>query len=108
MKHIVIDVTCPLCGRGHKYFVVEQIVAVRNSAFARREWRPWIQGALQLRLPGAPVGQHISVSATCPVTGRVIKVSLEKRSLSESGLDPQRVSLASTSSRETEQHGGRA
>ena len=93
MEHFVVIVSCPVCGSSHSYSLVEQVVAVRNSALSRRESRPSLQGVP--KLPSSGIGQSkVSVSAICPTTGRAIKVSLIQKELTEKGLDPTRVSLA--------------
>lgn len=96
MEYIVPIETCPACGHGHRYSLVEQHVAVRNAAFRERKPNPFSGGTRKPQLatlvgPELPI---VRVSAKCPNTGITIGVNFAENDLINKGLDPKRISLA--------------
>lgn len=109
MEPFVVNVSCQVCGYSHSYAVSGQTAVVANSRFAGIGLPRFIQGIM--RLPPSEVGQYniltISVFARCPTTGKIIKVKLNEKALTEKGIDPKRVSLEFIGSEAEEQRGGK-
>jgi hypothetical protein len=43
MEDFINIEACPVCGRRHRYSIVEQAVAIRNSAFVKRKPNSFLQ-----------------------------------------------------------------